>query len=69
MSTHHPTMRFRWRQSFSERDAVPIRSGGWPESPRFVVLQQWWAMDTSGADVYPPDGRPGEWRDVPLEND
>lgn len=56
--TLRPTSSFRWRVSYGSDD-VAIRSGGWPECHRYVVLQQWW-MNT----MLP--GPQGEWRDVPL---
>lgn len=31
------------------------------------VLQQWW--DDQSTDVYWVNGNPGEWRDVPLEEE
>ena len=63
-----PTMRLRWAVTYSEdHDRVIVRAGGWPESPRNVVLQQFWRQE--GTSEWPDDidDLQGEWREIDLD--
>ena len=57
-----PTPKLR----FAKR-SVPTPEFGDNTSRYVHVLQQWWE-DTS-TDVYWVNGNPGEWRDVPVEDE
>jgi len=55
-----PTTRFRYieRQDFTEDLA----------NPRTIrILQQWW--EDNSTDIHWVNGNPGEWRDIPLEEE
>ena len=60
-----PTPKLRW----VERDVLEPHP--YKENTTWIkklsILQQWWE-DTS-TDVYWVNGNPGEWRDVPVEEE
>jgi hypothetical protein len=59
-----PTQRLR----FVERQHGYKSVYGNDTTPNMVrILQQWW--EDNSTDVHWIDGKPGEWRDVPLENE
>ena len=54
-----PTTRFR----YIER-TVPINES---TGKRVHILQQWW--EDNSTDIHWVNGNPGEWRDIPLEQE
>jgi hypothetical protein len=54
-----PTTRFR----YIER-TVPINE---TTGKRVRILQQWW--EDNSTDIHWVNGNPGEWRDIPLEQE
>ena len=58
-----PTNKLR----FVEREAREYYDEGFARVFKQRVLQQWW--EDQSTDMYWANGNPGEWRDVPLEDE